>query len=149
MSSVEFFTLVKEHLKPGGVMVVNMNMHSDKEGNINAHLSDTIAAVFPYVYTADVWGSTNRELFAAETDVFAQFREKIDALEREDLQGQMYSVAYRLEAYDSGGRLLTDDRAPVELLGMDVIDGLIQEELAYYKSILREGGLRGLIEAVA
>ena len=26
MSSVEFFTLVKEHLNPNGVMVVNMNM---------------------------------------------------------------------------------------------------------------------------
>ena len=32
MSSVEFFGLVKEHLKPGGVMVVNMNMHTDEKG---------------------------------------------------------------------------------------------------------------------
>lgn len=29
MLSVEFFTMVKEHLKDNGVMVVNMNMHSD------------------------------------------------------------------------------------------------------------------------
>ena len=28
MSSVEFFRLVKEHLNPGGVMVVNMNMRT-------------------------------------------------------------------------------------------------------------------------
>ena len=28
MSSREFFSLVKEHVKEGGVMVVNMNMHS-------------------------------------------------------------------------------------------------------------------------
>ena len=148
MSSVEFFTLVKEHLKPGGVMVVNMNMHSDKEGNINDWLSDTIASVFRYVYTADVRGSTNRELFAAETDVFADFAEKTAALEREDLQGQMYSVAHHLEAYSGGGRLLTDDRAPVELLGMDVIDGLIRNELAYYKEILRDGGFQALISEV-
>ena len=31
MSSVEFFTEVKEHLNPGGVMVVNMNMHTDND----------------------------------------------------------------------------------------------------------------------
>ena len=32
MSSTEFFTLVREHLNPGGVMVVNLNMHSDGRG---------------------------------------------------------------------------------------------------------------------
>ena len=35
MSTSEVFTLVKKNLKPDGVMVVNMNMHSDAEGNIN------------------------------------------------------------------------------------------------------------------
>ena len=35
MSSVEFFTMVKEHLNENGVMVVNMNMRGNNEGNIN------------------------------------------------------------------------------------------------------------------
>ena len=48
MSTVEFFTMVREHLKPGGVMAVNMNMHSDGEGSINEALCDTIAAVRLY-----------------------------------------------------------------------------------------------------
>jgi spermidine synthase len=65
MSSVEFFTMVKEHLTDDGVMVVNMNMRGSGEGNINQYLSDTIASVFGTVYTADVKGSTNRELFAS------------------------------------------------------------------------------------
>ena len=149
MSSSEFFTLVRSHLKPGGVMVVNMNMRSDKAGSINSYLADTIASVFPYVYTVEVPGTTNRELFAAETDVFADFAKKIPALKREDLQGQMYSVNHRLTPYEAGGLLLTDDRAPVELLGMAVIDDLIQEELAYYKQIIREDGIAGLISAAA
>lgn len=51
MSSVEFFTMVKDHLKDGGVMVVNMNMHGNKEGDINQYLADTIANVFDNVYT--------------------------------------------------------------------------------------------------
>lgn len=54
MSSVEFFTLVREHLADDGVMVVNMNMRGTKEGNINQYLSDTISQAFDFVYTVDV-----------------------------------------------------------------------------------------------
>ena len=148
MSSVEFFTLVREHLKPGGVMVVNMNMHSDEEGNINDWLADTISAVFPYVQSVDVPWTTNRELFAAETDVFSAFPQRAEALENAELRALMTQIAAALQPHVSGGRLLTDDRAPVEKLGMAVIDGLIQEELGYYKRILKEEGIAGLIGSV-
>ena len=66
MSSTEFFTLMKEHLNDGGVMVVNMNMRGSKEGNINQYLSDTIGSVFDAEYIVDVAGSSNRELFASD-----------------------------------------------------------------------------------
>ena len=42
MSSAEFFDLVRSHLNPGGVMVVNMNMISDGRRSINEALTDTI-----------------------------------------------------------------------------------------------------------
>ena len=148
MSSVEFFTLVRQHLRPGGVMVVNMNMHSDEAGNINEHLSDTISAVFPHVQTADVPNTTNRELFAAMTDVFADFEENAAALESAELRGLMGQIGGALTAYQAGDRILTDDRAPVEKLGMAVIDGLIQEELGYYKRVIRDEGIAGLIASV-
>ena len=147
MSSVEFFALVKEHLAPDGVMVVNLNMRSDKEGNINEWLGDTIASVFPYVCTADVPGTTNRELFAAGTDRFSRF-DTTSAAYGQELNELMARVAQRLMPYESGGRLLTDDRAPVELLGMDVIDGIIGQELSYYKEIVRTQGISGLIENI-
>lgn len=35
---------------------------------------------------------------------------------------------------------MTDDKAPVELLGMKVIDELIRDEVGYYKEIFQEGG---------
>lgn len=60
----------KSQIFPGNIfpcrMVVNMNMRGSGEGNINQYLSDTIASVFGTVYTADVKGSTNRELFASD-----------------------------------------------------------------------------------
>ena len=35
MSSAEFFTLVKGHLKDGGILTVNLNMHNIKDGSKN------------------------------------------------------------------------------------------------------------------
>lgn len=149
MSSVEFFTMVKEHLKEDGIMVVNMNMHSDEEGNINEYLSDTIASVFDEVYTADVKGSTNRELFAGNNGaVTGRLDENIALLEDAELAAMMETVAGRMTKYEAGELLLTDDKAPVELLGMSVIDSLIQDEIGYYKAIFKEEGIEGILNAM-
>ncbi|MCD7709392.1 MAG: fused MFS/spermidine synthase [Clostridiales bacterium] len=148
MSTVEFFTMVKDHLADDGVMVVNMNMHDDKEGNINAYLSDTISSVFDYVYTADVAWSTNRELFASESeDGILNFPSLAEDVDNDDLSAMLETVASRLEKYEAGNYILTDDKAPVELLGMSVIDSIIQDEVGYYKNIFKEQGLRGLLES--
>lgn len=63
LSSREFFAAVAEHLKPEGVMVVNLNMTSREDGSINQYLCDTMASVFAYTYLADVPGNTNTEVF--------------------------------------------------------------------------------------
>ncbi|MCH5257632.1 MAG: fused MFS/spermidine synthase [Lachnospiraceae bacterium] len=147
MSSVEFFTLVKEHLNENGVMVVNMNMHSDAEGNINEYLADTIATVFNCVYTVDVPYTTNRELFASmNPDALAQFEEGRSRVTDPELKIMLANVSAGIEPYKKGTYILTDDKAPVELLGMRVIDDLIKGELAYYKKIFREEGISGLLE---
>ncbi len=147
MSSVEFFSLVREHLNPGGVMVVNMNMHTDEEGNINQYLSDTIASVFPYVATVDVSGTTNRELFAtADGEVLDSLEGRVDQLPEGELKTMLAAVAQNMERYTAGNCLLTDDKAPVELLGMSVIDGLISRELGYYRDVFEENGISGILE---
>ena len=147
MSSVEFFTLVRDHLKEDGVMVVNMNMHGNQEGDINQYLADTIAHVFDHVYTIDVKGTTNRELFASKrADMIDVLSDNAKDLTDADLRNLMQQVAYNSSAYEAGNYCMTDDKAPVELLGMQVIDQLIQEEVAYYKDIYKEEGLRGLLD---
>lgn len=147
MSSVEFFSLVKEHLEDDGVMVVNMNMRGVKEGNINQYLSDTIASVFDYVYTADVTGSTNRELYASnDSRILERMAKNNRQVEDEELQAMMELVYGKLTPYEAGDYIMTDDKAPVELLGMQVIDDLIQEELGYYKRIFEEEGIEGVLE---
>lgn len=146
MSSVEFFTLVKEHLTEDGVMVVNMNMRGSKEGNINQYLADTISQVFQNVYTADVSGSTNRELFASDSaQLLTVMQNNMEKTEDTGLLGMMQEVSSQLVKYQPGDYLMTDDKAPVELLGMQVIDDLIQEEVSYYKEIFKEEGIQGLL----
>ncbi|MCI1219218.1 MAG: fused MFS/spermidine synthase [Bifidobacterium sp.] len=176
MSSAEFFTMVRQHLNPGGVMVVNMNMISDGEGSINEALAGTIASVFGWrnIVTADVPGTTNRELFAKKpgsenpnmphqsgdgphrsrtsdivqagaalrTTTFARTRDS-------NLEQAMGEVAGRLtpsSRLHHNAMILTDDRAPVELLGMHAIDELIAREAGPYREILRTKGIQGLLE---
>lgn len=147
MSSQEFFQLVEEHLKDDGVMVVNMNMRGAEKGSINDYLSDTIGTVFPCIYTADVAYSTNRELFASQnTEMLSVFSENVKKEPDERLAAMMDIVEDALTPYEPGDYLLTDDKAPVELLGMKVIDELISDEVAYYRGIYEEQGLSGLLE---
>ena len=149
MSSVEFFALVKEHLKDGGVMVVNMNMRSGEEGSINEYLTDTICSVFENVYTVDVEGSTNRELFASDApDLPGTLLANAEELEDGGLKSMMDTVGGKLTACEGRDMILTDDKAPVEVLGMRVIDSIIQEEIGYYKEIFKKEGLKGLLGRV-
>lgn len=155
MSSVEFFTLVKEHLTPDGVMVVNMNMRGSSEGNINQYLSDTISQVFDQVYTVDVEGSTNRLLFASNNKTMMEnFYDEVEVLSSDNtLQYELKNFMEQkldghLMAYEAGSYIMTDDKAPVELLGMQAIDEIIKDEVMYYKEIYEEEGLEGLLESL-
>ena len=146
MSSVEFFSLVRDHLDPGGVMVVNMNMHSDGEGSINEYLCDTIASVFPFVSTADVSNNTNRELFASmSADPAVLLSGAVSSIKDVDLRQMMEIVLSGLTPAENGAHILTDDKAPVEVLGMRMIDSLIEDEVLYYKQIYQREGLQGLL----
>ncbi|MBE5862624.1 MAG: spermidine synthase [Lachnospiraceae bacterium] len=179
MSSVEFFTMVKDHLNPGGVMVVNMNMRgqSEKQG-ITYALAQTISSVFPTCYQVNVQGTSNREFFASENpEILEVMAKNLEREENAELLAMMHRVTENLEAYvpvtvaDKSGRndrdnsviesnandgvinsdkidsVMTDDQAPVELLGMQVIDELIADEVSYYKKIYNEGGIQGLLRA--
>lgn len=174
MSSTEFFTMVERHLNPGGVMVVNMNMISDGRGSINEALTDTISTVFgsANVRTADVPDTTNRELFAKNADAgdaggamrdgedMASLSDPgtletraYDRTHSHELASTMNAVAGRMTAVDdprdrTDATILTDDKAPVEVLGMRAIDNIIAEQAGPYRELLRKEGIAGLLKAV-
>jgi len=136
MSSKEFFAEVKNHLTDDGVMVVNMNMQSSQEGTINDYLCDTISTEFDFVYTAEVSSGTNCEVFASNNkDMLTTFRDNIDAQTNAALIEIMEKVESKLTLREGGNLILTDDKAPVEVLGMKVLDEIIGDELDYYREL--------------
>ena len=170
MSSLEFFELVKAHLAPDGVMVVNLNMRGDEPGDINHYLCDTISHVFDEVYTADVPNTTNRELFAASAGtqtigtmlggeanngpaadsaatgsaapaarIISRLASGITIEQDAQLRALMETVYHSLAPYEAGDLLLTDDRAPVEMLGIRQIDAIIRDEIDRYRDQIRAG----------
>jgi len=148
MSSTEFFSLVRRHLNAGGVMVVNMNMRASGAGNINEYLIDTIAENFSALRTIDANGVTNRVLFAAGNEkIFSELRSRAEKLDDEKLSRLMIHIADTWQAPAIGENILTDDRAPVELLSMRALDALIQLNLRYYKEIYRREGLDGVLNS--
>ena len=134
LSSVEFFTEVQRHLKPGGVMVVNLNMTSAQDGSINQYLCGTMSSVFAHTYTVNVPANTNTVVFCSDSDDLRQtFDENRVLLQNTSYAAMMETVARDLRDYTGGDHILTDDKAPVELLGMRVLDELIDGQLSYYK----------------
>ncbi|MBR4165596.1 MAG: fused MFS/spermidine synthase, partial [Lachnospiraceae bacterium] len=118
MSTVEFFTKVRERLKENGVMVVNMNLYSETANSINDYLADTIASVFPRVYSSPVGYTGNVELFACLNKDAAENIGRLGPdMQSADLTTALSRISSQLSVYEDGGLRFTDDKAPVEMLG--------------------------------
>ena len=136
MSSREFFLEVRSHLKENGVMVVNMNMYTKDDGGINDYLCGTILSVFDCAYTYTT-GGTNIELFASSGfDCAERLRENLPML-GEELRPFLSKVSDSLEKKEKSDYIFTDDKAPVELLGMRVLDEMIVDELSAVKEMIK------------
>lgn len=149
MSSMEFFKLVADHLSENGVMVVNMNMQTDEPDNICDYLEDTISSIFPNVYTARVRRNTNCELFASfNPDMLDRFNNNLADMDECNLKDFLANIKDDFVKYEAGDLILTDDKAPVELLGIQVIDSIIEREVKYYKDVYKEEGLEGILNSI-
>jgi spermidine synthase len=142
MSSVEFFTLVDEHLTDGGVMVVNMNMKSSGDGSINDYLCGTITSVFDNVYICPT-NSANVVLFATNgDDLKERLENNLETIENKETYRFISRIADKFEKVEKNEYILTDDKAPVELLGMKVLDEMIGSELSYMKDAIKGKSLK-------
>lgn len=138
MSTVEFFQETKNHLEEGGVLVLNMNMKSSKEGMINDYIISTVREVYPYVYTVEAGG--NVELFAtSDKEALSRLDFEIDNMETStDFLAESKKALDRtrenIVEREKTTVVLTDDKAPVEVLGMKVLDEIVEGELDRLKN---------------
>jgi spermidine synthase len=124
LTSREFFQEVADHLRPGGVAVVNAGRTSTDFRLVDV-LGATLRDVFPHVVAIDVGRYTNTILIGSDEPLSAEAltrnAERLAAASpvREVVEWSLTSGNIR--AIEAGGLVFTDDRAPVEL----VIDQMI------------------------
>ncbi len=125
LTTREFFQLARDHLSPGGSVVVNAGRTATDYRLVDA-LASTMAAVFPNVYLVDVAPFSNTMIYGtAEPVSLSDVRHNLQ-LAREPLVQQVAASAtgagrLRSSAYHS--QVFTDDLAPVERLIDEIILG--------------------------
>jgi spermidine synthase len=112
----EFFALVRAHLRPGGMVIINVG-HIPGSSALEQVVSATLRAVFPVVIRDRV-NSTNSLVIGSTGSVSGS--RMVAAASAAGLPASLRSLAtkvrHRLGPALRGGSVYTDDRAPVEWL---------------------------------
>ena len=147
MTTVEFFTLVKDHLSEGGIMMMNVNMFSEKKDSVNYALCDTSYSVFGNLYAYYDGGGSGMEVFATKNKERNLIEEvKNIHATQPGFQKVVNELGSKLKVYEDTGIRLYDDTADVEIRSMRALDDIVQEELKEYKEVLKKEGLKGLFD---
>jgi spermidine synthase len=110
----EFFESVRAHLNQGGVFVVNVG-HLPQSNALERVVGAALRSVFPIVIR-DHFSDTNSLVLASTRPLSSRLMVGAHARVPEDLQGLLAAAAGRLAPALRGGRVYTDDIAPVEWL---------------------------------
>ena len=112
LTTREFFELVRDRLNPGGSVIINIGHPRDSQ-ELEKALSATLGEVFGHV-ARDPIQSLNSLVIASDSQLSAEaLREAPVAPELQPLAAQS---AGRFADALPGGRVFTDDKAPVEWL---------------------------------
>jgi spermidine synthase len=119
LTSREFFELARDRLAPGGVMIVNAG-HPENQDDLEKVLSATIADVFPHVMR-DPIEPTNTLIVASRRPL--SVKRLREANVPRGLRQTALQASFRVGDRLRGGRVYTDDEAPVEwLIDKSIVD---------------------------
>ncbi len=124
LATTEFFELARDRLKPGGVVVVNAG-HPEGSDDLEPVLGATMDEVFDTV-VRDPAEPTNTLLLGTAGEASGERLARNAASLPRELQPLAMEAATRIAPRLRGGRVYTDDHAPVEWL----IDASIVEVAA-------------------
>jgi spermidine synthase len=114
LTTREFFALARERLTPGGMLIVNAG-HPEGSNDLEQVLTATIRTAFPHV-ARDPIEPTNTLLVASERPIGPERMTRAVPRLPAGLRSTAASASVRLAPPLGGGRIYTDDRAPVEWL---------------------------------
>jgi predicted membrane-bound spermidine synthase len=121
LTTVEFFTLTRDHLTDNGVVVVNVG-HSDSDLRLVDALAATLATVFPSVFVISPDTAYNSLLVATRRPAtLADYADNVTRARHPLLVDIAASVAGRIRPWQGQGLVLTDDHAPVEQITDQII----------------------------
>ena len=113
LTTREFFEQVRDHLRPGGAVVLNVGRDGKRDQLVHA-IGRTLTTVFDHLQRADVANRSNAFLVATD-----HAPDRMVGLEALELDRAAHRHLEKLNAPtpfrpDPNAPLLTDDRAPVE-----------------------------------
>jgi spermidine synthase len=121
LATEEFFELVRDRLAPGGVVIVNAG-HPEGQDDLEEVLTATLSEVFPSVLR-DPIEDTNTLIVGSERPVSAERLRRTTPSLPAGLRSTASAAAARIGPPLRGGRVYTDDKAPVEwLIDKSIVD---------------------------
>lgn len=151
MATKEFYSEVKQHLNPDGVLVLNINIHSEKDTRLMDYMTQTVKAAMRKVYRCDLNFDTNSLIFASESaNCLPTYLENIRLVPTaHPLYSIVRYISNNLSEVTQNGMVLTDEVAPVEILGHKVLDELVQVNVEYYLNQLKSvGSIKELVDLI-
>jgi spermidine synthase len=130
LTTREFFSQVRDHLRPGGVAVVNAGRTATDYRLVDA-IASTMAAVYPNVYLVDVPQFANTLVYATtEPTTLDDVKHNLGLYTAPLAQTVAFSAmtegGLRVSPYHS--KVFTDDLAPVERLIDEIIFGFVTKK---------------------
>ncbi|HPW60106.1 MAG TPA: fused MFS/spermidine synthase, partial [Candidatus Rifleibacterium sp.] len=124
MSTREFFQQLMRNLSDDGVLVINVNMRSQIKPDLVSYLTGTLQGLFPKVMLCTHPDYYNRVFFVSrDGQIFDNFKANFDAL---PIDHPLFKLTQRafpgLKDAEKSDLVLTDDLAPVELIGFKVLN---------------------------
>jgi spermidine synthase len=114
LATKEFFQLTRDRLSEDGAVVVNVG-HPEGQDALEETLTKTLLEVFPHVKRYAI-ADTSTLLVASRVEPRAERLASLPARNAKELALVASDAASRLQAPLDGGRVMTDDKAPVEWL---------------------------------
>ena len=112
LASVEFFRLAASRLNANGILALNLSV-VDVDGALFAAMHKTLAQVFPELAVVTIPGSWNVMLLASKAPISLPGG---NSAELRELRSSFRRGFSSLDSAPPAGILLSDDRAPLEIL---------------------------------